>query len=95
MAARGFRAHLAATALIAVAVLADRSRHDFGGQAVLLAVIAAASRLVLKDRRLIGAMPAFAIASTVQGRRAGSSPPRAPETRSTADGGRPQALSRW
>jgi hypothetical protein len=69
MAARRLLAYLAPAALIATAalVLADPSRHDVGDRAVLVGVIAMASWLYLKDRRLIGAMLAFTAATWATG----------------------------
>ncbi|WP_337177422.1 hypothetical protein [Paludisphaera sp.] len=69
MTARRLLAYVAPAALIAAAtlVLADSSRHDVGDRAVLVGVIAAASRLYLKDRRLIAAMLAFTAATWATG----------------------------
>ncbi|OJW05446.1 MAG: hypothetical protein BGO49_31080 [Planctomycetales bacterium 71-10] len=55
----------ASLALIAMAfaVLADRERHPVGDRAVLTAVVAGAAMLSTRDRRLVAAAVAFAVAT--------------------------------
>ncbi len=62
---RSWTRSIASLTLIAaaLAVLADRERHPVGDRAVLTAVVTGAAALHLRDRRLVAAALAFAVAT--------------------------------